>query len=143
MGQARGRIAATASSAALAGHSGLACIRISAAAAVERDTPARQVDQPDHCTDILAESRKSRRRRWRGCLSPRERPEGGGFAWQNSCTLDVVKNGASTSNRRSVVQAQFEPRQIARVVVVNTVRTPAHRNNVAATIEYRESVAVF
>jgi len=40
--QARGRIAATASSAALAGHSGLACIRINTAAAVERDTPARQ-----------------------------------------------------------------------------------------------------
>ena len=37
-----GRIAATASSAALAGHLGLACISISAAAAVERDTPARQ-----------------------------------------------------------------------------------------------------
>ena len=37
-----GRIAATASSAALAGHLGLACISIRAAAAVERDTPARQ-----------------------------------------------------------------------------------------------------
>jgi hypothetical protein len=49
LGQARGRIAATASSAALAGHSGLACIRINAAA-VERDTPAavvlRQFSEP-------------------------------------------------------------------------------------------------